>query len=206
MYAANIFETATSGMGTGAFSVLLLRITQKRFSATQYALFSSLFGIPRIVSGPIAGFTVSAIGWEWFFWGTMLAGIPGMVLLHRFSPLGVRDPVFTIEPPRERRPLSAAALSWRGVLGGAIGLGAGALCLASVAALKAIRANPGAPFDLGGAFAVLARPADAGGWLQLAGLLVFAAFIGLCTAGASAARQSAAGDPAVVRTDPRAAV
>jgi PAT family beta-lactamase induction signal transducer AmpG len=204
MYAASAFETATSGMGTGAFSVLLLRITQKRFSATQYALFSSLFGIPRIVSGPIAGFTVNAIGWEWFFWGTILAGIPGMILLHRFSPLGVRDPVFTIEPTRDRPPLSAVALAWRGVLGGAVGLGFGALCLACVAALKAIRATPGVPFDLTGQLAALVQPADAGGWLRLAGLLVFAGFIGLCTAGAAAARQSAAADPGGEQADVRA--
>ena len=204
MYAASAFETATSGMGTGAFSVLLLRITQKRFSATQYALFSSLFGIPRIVSGPIAGFTVSAIGWEWFFWGTILAGIPGMILLHRFSPIGVRDPVFTIEPPRDRPPLSAVALAWRGVVGGAVGLASGALCLASIAALKAIRATPGTPFDLGGALAALVQPADPGGWLQLTGLVVFASFVGLCTAGASAARQSAGADPSGERADFRA--
>lgn len=204
MYAANAFETATSGMGTGAFSVLLLRITQKRFSATQYALFSSLFGIPRIVSGPIAGFTVSAIGWEWFFWATILAGIPGMILLHRFSPLGIRDPVFTIEPPRDRPPLSGAALAWRGVVGGVVGLGVGALCLASIAALKAIRDTPGTPFDLAGPLVALARPADAGGWLSLAGLLVFASFVGLCTAGASAARQSAGADPAGEPADSRA--
>src|SRR4029453_12750535 len=43
MYGATGFELLTSGMGTGAFSVLLLRLTEKRFSATQYALFSSLF-------------------------------------------------------------------------------------------------------------------------------------------------------------------
>ena len=43
MYGATSFELFTSGLGTGAFSVLLLRMTQRRFSATQYALFSSLF-------------------------------------------------------------------------------------------------------------------------------------------------------------------
>src|SRR5207342_2435420 len=36
MYAATSFELLTSGLGTGAFSVLLIRMTQKRFSATQY--------------------------------------------------------------------------------------------------------------------------------------------------------------------------
>ena len=55
MYAATSFELLTSGLGTGAFSVLLLRMTQKRFSATQYALFSSLFALPRLLAGPITG-------------------------------------------------------------------------------------------------------------------------------------------------------
>jgi PAT family beta-lactamase induction signal transducer AmpG len=77
MYGAMGFENLAKGLGTGAFMVLLLRMTQKRFSATQYALFSSLFALPRIVSGPISGFTVDAIGWEAFFWLTFLAGVPG---------------------------------------------------------------------------------------------------------------------------------
>lgn len=41
---AMAFENLTQGMGTGAFSVLLLRLTQKRFSATQYALFPVCLG------------------------------------------------------------------------------------------------------------------------------------------------------------------
>ena len=61
MYAATSFELLTSGLGTGAFSVLLLRLTQKRFSATQYALFSSLFALPRVLAGPISGLAVDAL-------------------------------------------------------------------------------------------------------------------------------------------------
>ena len=45
MYGAMGFESFTQGLGTGAFLVLLLRLTEKRFSATQYALLSSLFGL-----------------------------------------------------------------------------------------------------------------------------------------------------------------
>ena len=90
--AAMAFENLTQGMGTGAFSVLLLRLTQKRFSATQYALFSSLFGLPRLWSGPLSGFLVNAVGWKTFFWLTIVAGIPGLLLLHRFAPLGMREP------------------------------------------------------------------------------------------------------------------
>jgi PAT family beta-lactamase induction signal transducer AmpG len=92
MYSATGFEVFTSGLGMGAFGVLLLRLTEKRFSATQYALFSSLFALPRVVAGPITGFTVSAVGWPAFFLLTMVAGIPGLVMLARFVPLGTREP------------------------------------------------------------------------------------------------------------------
>ena len=92
MYGATAFELLTGGLGTGAFSVLLLRITEKRFSATQYALFSGLFALPRLLAGPFSGFAVDALDWRTFFLSTMAMGIPGLVLLHRFSPLGVRDP------------------------------------------------------------------------------------------------------------------
>ncbi len=95
MYAAAGFELGTSGMGTGAFSVLLLRLTEKRFSATQYALLSSLFALPRVVAGPAAGFAVNAVGWSTFFAATIVLGIPGLLMLGKFVPLGVREP--TIE-------------------------------------------------------------------------------------------------------------
>ena len=92
MYTATGFEVFTSGLGMIAFGVLLLLLTEKRFSATQYALFSSLFALPRVVAGPITGFTVNAVGWPAFFLITMVLGVPGLVMLARFVPLGVRDP------------------------------------------------------------------------------------------------------------------
>ncbi len=147
MYGAMAFENISKGLGTGAFMVLLLRMTQKRFSATQYALFSSLFALPRIVSGPISGFTVDAIGWEAFFWATLVAGIPGLVLLQRFAPLGERDPTFTVEQPHDRRRLSGGALALRGVLGGATGAILGALCIALMSALKGARSDPASGFQ-----------------------------------------------------------
>jgi PAT family beta-lactamase induction signal transducer AmpG len=92
MYAATSFELFCSGLGMGAFGVLLLRLTEKRFSATQYALLSSLFALPRVVAGPITGFAVNAAGWPAFFLATMVVGIPGLVMLARFVPPGVREP------------------------------------------------------------------------------------------------------------------
>ena len=92
MYSAMGFESLTQGLGAGAFSVLLMRLTKKRFSVTQYAVLSSLFSLPRIFTGPISGYMVAAMGWKPFFVITMVAGVPGLLLLQRFSPFGVRDP------------------------------------------------------------------------------------------------------------------
>ena len=92
MYGATGFELFSSGLGTGAFGVLLIRLTQRRFSATQYALFSSLFALPRVIAGPLTGFLVAAVGWPAFFLSTIALGIPGLLMLARFVPPGVREP------------------------------------------------------------------------------------------------------------------
>lgn len=195
MYAATSFELLTSGMGTGAFSVLLLRITQKRFSATQYALFSSLFALPRLLAGPVTGFVVDAIGWSTFFLATMLFGIPGLVMLARFVPIGVREPEFTVEPARVKEPLPAAAFVARGVVGG-IAIGVGAFLLtALLAALKTMRETK-SPFDLGAAVRQVAQPAAITDWVQVFGIAVFAVVGGLFVAAIVAARHGAGSEAA----------
>ena len=189
-YAATSFELLTSGLGTGAFSVLLLRMTQKRFSATQYALFSSLFALPRLLAGPITGFAVDAIGWPSFFLATMVFGIPGLVMLARFVPPGVREPEFAVEEvPQNRPPLSATALAMRGLIG-ALLMGAGSFALvALLAALKTMRDTPAVGFDFGAALRLSAHPAGIAEWLQLVSTLVFAVVGGLFVAAATAARR-----------------
>ena len=109
MYGGVGFEVFTAGLGMGAFGVLLLRLTEKRFSATQYALFSSLMALPRVIAGPVTGFTVNAIGWPAFFLITMVLGIPGLLMLARFVPPGIREPdldVGATGPSEAARPSS----------------------------------------------------------------------------------------------------
>src|SRR5512139_1590742 len=191
MYSATGFELFTSGLGTGAFSVLLLRMTQKRFSATQYALFSSLFALPRLLAGPIAGFAVDAIGWGPFFLSTLVMGVPGLVMLARFVPIGVGEPEFTVEVVRRRAPLGAAALAARALAGGLLtGLAAFGV-VALLAALKAMRETPGAGFNLQAALWQAARPVSVTDWVQLFGILAFALIGGLFVAAVSAARRGA---------------
>lgn len=198
MLSAIGFETFSSGLGSGAFSVLLLRMTQKRFSATQYALFSSLFGLPRILAGPIAGFSAYAVGWETFFWATMVIGIPGMVMLSRFVAWNARDVEFRIEPPRIRRPLTGGELATRGLAGAFVGFASGALLTALLSALKvvndAVKEGGQAAFDMWTPLINIGRPVDNAGWLTLIGLLVWGVTCGLFTAAVSAARHGAGQD------------
>jgi len=189
MYGATSFELFTSGLGTGAFSVLLLRMTQKRFSATQYALFSSLFALPRLLAGPIAGFAVDAIGWPWFFLSTLVMGVPGLVMLARFVPLGVGEPEFAVDTVPHLAPIGAATLTARGIAGG---LMSGAVAFAVVvllAALKTMRETAEAGFDLVAAAAQVARPASIPDWVQLVGIAAFAIIGGLFVAAVAAARR-----------------
>jgi PAT family beta-lactamase induction signal transducer AmpG len=189
MWAAFGFETLASSLASGAFLVLLMRMTQKRFSATQYALFSSLFGLPRIVSGPICGFLVHAIGWEAFFWSTLPTGIPGLILLARFVPFTAREPEFKVEPPRIREPLTGRTLTLKGLFGGAVGLAFGAFTVALMSALEA--AKKGGGFDLLTPLAALGSPQGNSGWLSLLGLVIFGTVCGLLTAAIVAARHGA---------------
>jgi PAT family beta-lactamase induction signal transducer AmpG len=188
MYAANGFEQLTSGLGTGAFSVLLLRLTEKRFSATQYALFSSLFGLPRLVSGPICGAMVDAVGWEAFYWFTIACGVPGLALLARFVPPRARE----LPAEYEVHPESVALGPRRSLVRPALVTGFVALVLATVAAtaLKALKLarDTDGPLALRPALRAVLVPADVGDGIQLAGIVVITLVAGLIGAAAAATR------------------
>jgi len=188
MYGATGFELFTSGLGTGAFSVLLLRMTQKRFSATQYALFSSLFALPRLLAGPISGFVVDAIGWRTFFLSTLVMGIPGLVMLARFVPLGVKEPEFSVREVERKRPLSPRGLLARGILGAAVAGVLAVFSVAALAALKTMREAPEIGFDLSRAAGALRNPTEITDWVELIGIAAFTAIGGLFTAAIYAAR------------------
>ena len=80
------FENLSSGMGTAAYVAFMASITNKKFTATQYALLSSLMGVPRVLASAPTGFFVKQIGWFGFFIVCTLIAIPGMLLLLKFAP------------------------------------------------------------------------------------------------------------------------
>ncbi|NQT68611.1 MAG: AmpG family muropeptide MFS transporter [Desulfobacteraceae bacterium] len=80
------FENLSSGMGTAAFVAFMASITNKKFTATQYALLSSLMGVPRVLASAPTGFLAKYMGWEVFFITCALIAIPGLLLLFKFAP------------------------------------------------------------------------------------------------------------------------
>ncbi|MDD2465541.1 MAG: AmpG family muropeptide MFS transporter [Desulfobulbus sp.] len=74
-------EQLTSGMGTSAYVAYMASLTNKRFTATQYALLSSCMGIPRVIIAAPAGWVAEHTGWPLFFIGCTIAAIPGLLLL-----------------------------------------------------------------------------------------------------------------------------
>ena len=189
MYAAMALEAGASGMGTGAFSVLLIRLTQKRFSATQYALFSSVFALGRTVAGPIAGALADAIGWRDFFLFTVICGVPGLVMLQRFVPLGTRDLPEELGQPAAitGQPLTRAGLAARGLAATLAGVALGALASATLSGLKALKEGRG--FSLASALERMASPAQASDWIALAEVTAFGLLVGFAAAAYLAARR-----------------
>jgi len=85
------FENLSSGMGTAAYVAFMASITNKKFTATQYALLSSLMGIPRVLASAPTGFFAKNLGWMSFFIACTIVAIPGMLILLKFAPWGSKE-------------------------------------------------------------------------------------------------------------------
>jgi MFS transporter, PAT family, beta-lactamase induction signal transducer AmpG len=77
------FENLSGGMGTAAYIAYMASLTNRRFTATQYALLSSLMGIPRVIAAAPTGYVAEATGWTLFFVLCALIALPGLLLIRR---------------------------------------------------------------------------------------------------------------------------
>jgi PAT family beta-lactamase induction signal transducer AmpG len=74
-------DNLSSGLATAAFVAYLSSLTNLKFSATQYALLSSIMLLlPRLVGG-YSGVMVEKVGYAQFFLATALLGIPTLLLI-----------------------------------------------------------------------------------------------------------------------------
>jgi PAT family beta-lactamase induction signal transducer AmpG len=83
---AIVVENFCGGLVAAGFMAFLMSLCSTRFSATQYALLSSLMGVSRDVLVAPAGGIAQSIGWPAFFLITLAAGLPGMAMLPLLAP------------------------------------------------------------------------------------------------------------------------
>ncbi|MDW7983913.1 MAG: MFS transporter [Acidobacteriota bacterium] len=78
---AIVVEEFTGGMGTAAFLAFLMAVCDKRYAATQYALLSALFGLPRTLVSALSGVGAAHLGYSPYFAVTFILALPAFALL-----------------------------------------------------------------------------------------------------------------------------
>lgn len=87
------FEALGVGLGTAAFVAFIARATHPAYTATQFALFTSLAAVPRTFVNAATGWLVETMGWMPFFLLCVLLALPGMALLFWVAPWRARNDV-----------------------------------------------------------------------------------------------------------------
>lgn len=82
---------ASLGLGAAALVAFMSRATDPRYTATQYALFSSLAAVPRTFINSSVGYIVAQTGWFWFFIVCFIMAFPAMMMLPKIAPWNTRD-------------------------------------------------------------------------------------------------------------------
>jgi len=75
-------DNLAMGIAGTALIAYLSGLTTASYTATQYALFSSMYALPGKLLMGTSGFVVDAVGYPWFFVYTSSLGVPALVLLY----------------------------------------------------------------------------------------------------------------------------
>ncbi|MEN9356103.1 MAG: hypothetical protein RL695_274 [Pseudomonadota bacterium] len=89
-------EALGVGLGTAAFVAFIARTTHPMYTATQFALFTSLAAVPRSFINAGAGWLIEQLGWVNFFLLCAALAVPGMLLLFRVAPWNAAPPPVTV--------------------------------------------------------------------------------------------------------------
>ena len=108
MVAAVITENFGLGLVTGAMTAYLMSMCNKRFTATQFALLSSLMAASRDILVAPAGKIAESLGWPSFFLITVAMAIPPLVLLPFTAPWSRDVPIGAAPHTGETVPARAA--------------------------------------------------------------------------------------------------
>lgn len=108
MTAAVITENFGLGLVTGVMTAYLMSMCNKRFTATQFALLSSLMAASRDILVAPAGKIIEATGWPTFFLITVGMAVPALLLLPFIAPWSRDIPIGAAPHTGETVPAKAA--------------------------------------------------------------------------------------------------
>lgn len=91
IYAASLTESFTGGLGSAAFLAFLMHVCERERAATEYALLSALFAVPRQVVGAASGWLTEILGYAGYFSLTFVLALPALLLIQWLRPW-VREP------------------------------------------------------------------------------------------------------------------
>ncbi|ABG42334.1 major facilitator superfamily MFS_1 [Paraglaciecola sp. T6c] len=83
---ASGFEYFGVGLGSVALIAFMAKSTNRHFTATQFALFSSIAAVPRTFVSATTGYVIEAVGYTQFFIICFVCAIPGMLMLLKIAP------------------------------------------------------------------------------------------------------------------------
>jgi len=101
MIATINIENFCAGLGTAAFLAFFMSLCNPEYSATQYALLSSLYAFSQNILVAPAGAIAASTGWPTFFWLSIVASLPGLALLPIFAPW--QSPLIALRPGEQDR-------------------------------------------------------------------------------------------------------
>ena len=76
-------ENLAAGMGYTAYLAFIANMTNKEFTATQFALMTAIMSLPRTIFSGSSGFLVELFDWELYFVFCSLIAIPALIILSR---------------------------------------------------------------------------------------------------------------------------
>jgi PAT family beta-lactamase induction signal transducer AmpG len=82
-------ENFCAGLGTAAYSAFMMSICDKRFTATQYALFTGFMALARSLAVAPSGYIQESVGWTTYFIIATVIMVPGLLMLTRYSRWGL---------------------------------------------------------------------------------------------------------------------
>lgn len=92
-------EALGVGLGTAAFVAYIAHTTHPLYTATQFALFTSLAAVPRTFANAATGYLVEWLGWVAFFLFCFVIALPGMLLLLKVAPWNGQEKSLVQEKP-----------------------------------------------------------------------------------------------------------